>query len=205
MIAPTFLTPLGLEAAAVRRCVRSATIERVGMGPAKAAASCARIARSAAPTAPLVLLGLGGGLVAGGRPGDVIVGSSLQLLGSDDAIELRDADRITSALHAAGIVARAAPIVSSPRIVHGAAARAAAASRGAAVVDMESYWCAPLAAAHAFSVCRVLCDVPGQDLWSLRTPPAIWRALRVIGAVARTVHGLYPSIVEPRSSEEADL
>ena len=205
MIAPTFLTPLGLEAAAIRRCVRSATIERIGMGPEKAAASCARIARSATPRSPLVLVGLGGGLVEGARAGEVVVGSSVQLLGSDDVIELHDAERITSALHDAGIVARTAPIVSSPRIVHGAAARTAAASRGAAVVDMESYWCGPLTSSHAFSVCRILSDVPGQDLWSLRTPPAVWRALRVIGAVARAVHDLDLSIVEPRSVEEADL
>jgi nucleoside phosphorylase len=205
MIAPTFLTPLGIEAAAVRRGVRSATIERIGMGPAKATASSDRISRSVPPTSPLVLVGLGGGLAEGAVAGEVIVGSSIQLLDADEVIELEDADSITSALCAAGLVARTAPIVSSARIVHGTAARTAAASRGAAAVDMESYWCGRLAGSHGFSVCRVLSDVPGQDLWSLRTPSALLRALRVIGVVARTVHDLHRSTVELRSVEEADL
>jgi nucleoside phosphorylase len=205
MTTPIFLTPLGLEAAAVRRGARTATIERIGMGPAKATAARVRIARSAPSSSPLVLVGLGGGLIEGAVAGEVIVGSVVHLLDSDETVELDDAHRIAAALQGAGLTARVAPIVSAPRIIHGADARAAAAGRGAAVVDMESYWCAALTSTHRFSVCRVLSDVPGQDLWSFRTPSAMLRALRVIGTVSRTLQLLETPIVECRSVEEADL
>jgi hypothetical protein len=164
-----------------------------------------RIAGSSPADARLVLLGLGGGLVAGARAGDVIVGSSVQLLDSNDEIEVHGAEALVNALRGAGVSAYAAPIISSPRIIHGVDARVAAASRGAAVVDMESYWCAPLTNTHMFSVCRVLSDVPGQDLWSFRTPSAVLRALLVLGTVARAVHNLPSTTVESRSVEEADL
>jgi nucleoside phosphorylase len=204
MTSTVFLTPLGIEAAAVRRGVRSATIERIGMGPAKATAARVRIGRSVPGDSPLVLIGLGGGLVPGGSAGDVVVGTSIQLLDSSEEYELVDADRILDALRGAGVKAYAAPIISSPRILHGLDARIAAAGRGAAVVDMESFWCASLADTHSFSVCRVLSDVPGQDLWSLRTPSAAIRALRVLGDVARSIHHLPATTVDSRSVEEAD-
>jgi nucleoside phosphorylase len=202
---PVFLTPLGIESAAVRRGVRHAAIERVGMGPARATAARVRIGRSRSAESPLILLGLGGGLLVGSKAGDVVVGSSVQLLDSTEEIELHNADRIAEALRGAGLTAHVAPIISSPRIVHGSEARTAIGRRGAAAVDMESYWCAGLAESHTFSVCRVLSDVPGQDLRSLRTPAAVLRALRVIGAVARTVHNLPSTTVDTRSVEEADL
>jgi 4-hydroxy-3-methylbut-2-enyl diphosphate reductase len=205
MTAPVFLVPLGIEAAAIRRAVRSATIERIGMGQAKATAARTRIALERPTGAPLALLGLGGGLLPGAKAGDVIVGSSVQRLGSIEEIELAGADQIVDTLRRADISAHAAPIVSSPRILHGSQARSAAALRGAAVVDMESFWCAGLADTHSFSVCRVLSDVPGQDLWSLRTPSAMLRALRVVGEVARALHHARSTTVEFRSVEEADL
>ena len=39
-----------------------------------------------------------------------------------------------------------------------------------------------LVESHAFAVCRVVSDVPGQELLSFRTPiSAVLRALRVVG------------------------
>jgi nucleoside phosphorylase len=205
MTDPVFLTPLGIEAAAVRRGVRGATIERVGMGPVKATAARARLGNSLERGRPVVMIGLGGGLLDGGAPGDVVVASTVQLLDSREEIALEGADRIVDALTAAGLRSYAAPLISSPRILHGADARSAARARGAAVVDMEAYWCASLSETHAFSVCRILSDVPGQELWSFRTPSAVLRALRVIGTVARTVHRLPSTTFDSRSVEEADL
>jgi nucleoside phosphorylase len=202
---PTFLTPLGIEAVAVRRGARGAKVERVGMGPVKATAARVRIDLAVPADRPLVLVGLGGGLVGGATAGEVIVGSSIQLLDGEEEIALDGSEQVVDALREAGLRARVAPIVSSPRILHGADARAAAARRGAHVVDMETYWCAPLAETHPFAVCRVLSDVPGQDLWSLRTPSAMVRALRVIGTVARTLSRQPSTTVAPRSVEEADL
>jgi nucleoside phosphorylase len=205
MTTPIFLTPLGLEAAAVRRGVRCAAIERIGMGPTKATAARARIAGSAPSSSPLILVGLGGGLTDGAVAGDVIVGTSVHLLDSEETIDLHDAERIAVALVGAGLNVHTGTIVSSPRVIRGAPARLAAAGRGAVVVDMESYWCASLTDTHSFSVCRILSDTPGQDLWSFRTPSAVLRALRVIGTVARTLHHLPGPIFESRSVEEADL
>lgn len=205
MTAAVFLAPLGIEAAAIRRGARAATVERIGMGPAKATAAGMRIGLATPASSPLILVGLGGGLLSGAKAGDVIVGSSLQLLDSLEEIELAGADMIVESLMLAGIRAHAAPIVSSPRIVRGADARSNAAIRGAAVVDMESYWCAGLRETHTFSVCRVLSDVPGQDLLSWRTPASVLRALRVMGDVARALSLRRSTTVASRSVEEADL
>ncbi len=202
---PVFLTPLGIEAFAVRRGAPGAAIERIGMGPVRATAAAARLATRVARGRPLVLVGLGGGLLGDARPGDVIVGTSVHHLEGPGEIRLDGAVDLARALRAAGIPVTEAPIVSSPRILHGPDARRSAGIRGAAVVDMESYWCAALARTHTFAVCRVLSDTPDQELRSPRAPVAVFRALRVIGAVARATRALTTTTVESRSVEEADL
>ncbi len=205
MTAPLFLAPLRIEEVALRRSVPRGDIERIGMGPARATSARARVARLSARERPLVLVGLGGGLEPGGRAGEVVVGSAIQCVGSDETVELEGTDRIVEVLLDAGLSAAAAPIISSPRIIHGTDARDEARSRGAAAVDMESFWCAPLAATHPFVVCRVLADVPGKDLWSRHTPLGAVRALAVIGRVARALRDAPAVTFEFRSVEEADL
>ena len=204
MSGTTFLAPLGIEARAIRRGAPGARIERLGMGPARATVSSGLLAVSLPVDETVVLLGLGGGLHERGRAGDVIVASSIQLLDGDDEIPMDGHESLLAAVRAAGIDAVAAPIVSAPRIIHGAEARVLAGARGALAVDMESFWCTRLAPGRPFGVVRVLSDVPGQDLLSFRTPPALVRALRTLTRVARSVAHVGATTVVQRSVEEAD-
>ncbi len=184
MRAPLFLVPLRVEELLVRRGAPGAAVCRIGMGPVPATAARVRLAPSIEPGQPVVLIGIGGGLRAGQRPGDVVVASEVSGLDSDETLELRTAGEVAELLTGAGLRGVvAAPIVSSARIVHGEG-RAKAAARGAAAVDMESLWCAPLARVTPFAVVRVLVDVPAAELSVLARPAALYAAGRALARAA---------------------
>jgi 4-hydroxy-3-methylbut-2-enyl diphosphate reductase len=189
---PLFLVPLGLEARAVARGAGKENVERIGMGPVKSTAARVRVGRVAAEARPLVVLGVGGGLVAGMSPGDVIVGTSVQITNQEPEISLPYAPEVAALLRTAGLRVTEAPIVSSPKIISGDNDRRAAGAFGAVAVDMESYWCAPLAAQHPFAVVRVLLDTPEYELLSPRIPATVVRAYRALLAAARSLRAWTP-------------
>ncbi len=192
MSEPLFLVPLGLEARAVARGAGKVNVERIGMGPVKATAARVRLGRLAAGARPLVLLGVGGGLVTGMSPGDVVVGTSVQITNEEPAIPIPYASEVAKLLRSAGLSVTESPIISSPKIISGADERRAAASFGAVAVDMESYWCAPLAAHHPFAVVRVLLDTPEYELFSPRIPATVLRAYRSLSTAARSLRAWSP-------------
>ena len=199
---PLFLVPLGIEAFAVSRGARGADVERLGMGPVKATAARARLGATISPERPLVLLGLGGGLIEGLTPGDVVVASSIQVTSGAPAIELASSSELVDLLSAAGLRVHHAPIISSPKIISGADERAAAAQDGAICVDMESYWCAPLAAQHPFAAVRILLDLPEFELFSLRLPKTIGRAWRSLVSASRTLATWTPTTLNTTAQTE---
>jgi 4-hydroxy-3-methylbut-2-enyl diphosphate reductase len=186
--APLFLTPLRIEQLAARAGAPGIEVARIGLGPARATAARARVLRERRAGVPVLLLGLGGGLMANLKPGSVVVATALTRLGGDEVVTLGDPRPTVQRLRQAGLSAVAAPIVSSPHIVSGAAGRAAAGERGAAV-DMESFWLAGLVERHPFVVCRVVIDVPGRDVSSIATPFAAAHALSALVRVARAMRG----------------
>ena len=172
--APLFLAPLRLEALALRLGAPRVDQQRIGMGPVRAVAACARLTQ-AGDGRPIVLIGCAGGLDPSLRPGDLVVASSVVELGRDDPVPLAHgaevADRLRAAPGIAGtsVGVHLAPIVSSPRILHGGEARETATAGGAVAVEMEAFWCTPFARTHPFVVVRSILDVPGKDLFTLRT------------------------------------
>jgi 4-hydroxy-3-methylbut-2-enyl diphosphate reductase len=190
---PLFLVPLALEARAVARGAGRANVERIGMGPARSTAARVRLDRLAAIARPLVLLGVGGGLVRGMNPGDVVVATSIQITNQEPSVALDYAPEISEILRVAGLTVVEAPIVSSPKILSGEDDRLQAAAHGAVVVDMESYWCAPLAQRHPFAVVRVLLDTPEFELFSPRIPMTLTRASRSLSRAARSLREWRPS------------
>jgi nucleoside phosphorylase len=191
---PLFLVPLGLEARAVARGAGKENVERIGMGPVKSTAARVRRGRLAPEARPLVVLGVGGGLVTGMSPGDVVVGTSVQITNQsqDSTIALPYAPEVAALLRSAGLRVMEAPIVSSPKIISGSDDRRAAAAFGAVAVDMESYWCAPLAARHPFAVVRVLLDTPEYELFSPRIPATVVRAYRALLTAGRSLRAWSP-------------
>jgi 4-hydroxy-3-methylbut-2-enyl diphosphate reductase len=193
---PTFLAPLRIEALAARHGAGGNPVLRIGMGPARASAARARLDRTLPTGAPVVLLGLAGGLVPGTAPGEVVVATSVELADGGQAVAIPFGADVGEILAAAGLRVRCAPVASSARIVTGTAARSAVASHGAVAVDMESYWCTPLARAHPFAVVRVVLDVPGRDLVSPATAFAASRAYRSLVRSARALRRWSPVSVD---------
>jgi 4-hydroxy-3-methylbut-2-enyl diphosphate reductase len=192
-LAPLFLAPMRVEEVFVRRGARRAEVQRIGIGPVRATAARVRLTRALDPGRPVVLLGLGGGLRAGQRPGDIVVASELSALDSDETIALGHAGAVAERIEGFGLRHVAvAPVVSSARILHGEEAREKAAARGAVAVDMESLWCASLAREHPFAVVRVLIDVPGTELSLLAKPGAMVGACRRMLLAARALEHWSP-------------
>jgi 4-hydroxy-3-methylbut-2-enyl diphosphate reductase len=163
------------------------------MGPVKATAARAKIASTLEPERPVVVIGLGGGLVEGLTPGDVVVASELQLTSGATPITMDYAEEIAGQLSALGLNVHTKPVVCSPKIITGTDERTLAASQGAIAVDMESYWCAPLATQHPFAVVRVLLDLPEYELFSFRLPRTVRRAWRSLVSVSRALDTWSPT------------
>ena len=199
---PLFLAPLGIEAFAVGRGAEGADVERLGMGPVKATAARVRIGATIAPRRPVILVGLGGGLVEGLTPGDVVVASSIHVTSGAPAIDLPASYEISTLLAATGLNVHLAPIVSSPKIIKGAEDRLSASRDGAICVDMESYWCAPLAAHHPFAVVRILLDLPEYELFSFRLPRTIGRAWRSMVSSSRALAAWTPTTLNTTAQSE---
>ena len=110
----TVCAPLGIEARALRRGLRGAGGEpvpggpdevqviRTGYGPARAAAAAARIARSRPDM--LVVGGVGGGLTADLRVGDLVVAA--QVTDGMSTVTCPSAPLLAGELRRAGLRAR---------------------------------------------------------------------------------------------------
>ena len=195
---PLFIAPLAIEGFAVRRGAKRARVERMGMGPTRAIAMRVRL-ESRSDTTPLVMIGFGGGLVPGVHPGDVVVASSLLAMASSgepsrgfsprppEAVSLGSSHGVAGRLRSAGLIVHEAPIISSSAVLRTDGDRSRATATGAVAVDMESYWCAPLALDRPFAVVRVIVDVPGHKLVSPATIGAGWRAYRSLVEVSRAL------------------
>jgi 4-hydroxy-3-methylbut-2-enyl diphosphate reductase len=166
-----------VERAALRRS--AVPVVRSGMGPRRSARSVARLAG-----APVLVAGLGGGLSPAVRPGDVVVASEVR--GPDGSpVPSPSAPLLAGALRRLGLNVHLGPIVSSARVVDGAARRGLSGT-GALAVDTESAWLAPPGGAP-FAAVRSIVDTDEHPLWSLGAVP---RGIRALGALRRTVPAL---------------
>ncbi len=173
------VTALGVEALALRLGARDLRIVRSGMGPVRARATAATLARD--PVSAMVVAGLGGALVDDRRPGELFVAD--RLIGPDGRERSLEGASLRRVLAHQGLEARGGVLVSSETIVSGAA-RERLAATGASVVDMESAWLAEGAAGRPLAVLRVVVDGPDRELWRPATLRNGWRALRALGRAA---------------------
>lgn len=187
---PVLLAPLRAEVAAVRLGAPGLRVERVGMGPARAEAARARLARSLPPGAPLAVVGFAAGLSATDRPGDVVVADELVTLDGSRPPAVLDgelAEQLRRALAPRlGGRVRTGRIACARKIVSAGATAASGAAAGALACEMESAWLAPLAERGRFAVARVLVDKPGRGIVSPFTiigGAVAWRRLTTVAAV----------------------
>lgn len=157
MTKPFAACPMALELASVTLGAGRGSGFRIGIGRSAAAAAAARASRLG-PGAPIAIVGLGGGLDADLRPGDLVVASAV--FGEGPPRALPGAGLLAAELLAAGLSARAGGVLSSPRPLWGRARRAAAGT-GAAVVDMESAWALGGLGERPVAVLRAVADTQG--------------------------------------------
>jgi len=186
------LTPLRLEARALRRRVPGARVARTGFGPERARR--AAVTASRIPAQAMIVAGFGGGLAEGLQPGDLVVASEVAASGRTVAID--GSAKLAGMLRAAGLSARHGPLASASGLVWGRA-RARLAATGALAVDMESAWLLEAAAGRPVAVIRAIVDAPGRDLvrplataaGALRAYRSLARAAPVLGAWAQSLGG----------------
>ncbi len=180
--------PLGFEARALRRGIRSAggdagRVLRSGYGPARARRTADEL--KAQPFSMLAVAGTGAGIDPDLRPGDVVVGTEVVADGASDPVRCAAAALLAGELRRAGLRVRTGKIVTVDRLVR-AADRERLARDGAVAADMESAVLAQAAQGRPFAVIRAISDVPGGTLLHPRTVTgglAALRSLRTVGQV----------------------
>ncbi len=197
-------SPLRVEARAVRRGLGGAgEVRRSGYGATRAAAQADRLRDETFGT--LAVAGVGGGLSAGQKPGDIVVGTQVSRLGSAGSVSSPSAPLLAGELRRAGLRAAAGPIVTVDHLFR-PGQRQRLVAEGALAVDMES---APLlegAAGRPAVVLRALSDTPQRPLlrpWAVPGGIAGLRSLRLAApALARWAAACAPRrvlLAGPRS------
>ncbi|HEY8304092.1 MAG TPA: hypothetical protein VIG42_05835 [Solirubrobacteraceae bacterium] len=160
------VSPLGVEALAVRSAAPGLRVRTTGMGPRRALQAVPGLL--ADPAAALVVLGFGGGLPAGSKLCEVVVASEVLTIDehgrqAGESVACEAAAALAAALGSQGITVRRGAVASVGEIVTGEA-RARMEECGAVAVDMESAWVARAAKGRPFTVVRVLSDTPEREL-----------------------------------------
>ena len=167
----TVLCPLAMEARAARRGIRrEAKVVCTGMGPDRS--------RCVEPeSGPVAVVGMGGAVVDGIEPGDVVVATEVS---ADDVVSigLPQAETVAKILEEAGFTVHTGPVASVSELAVGPR-RQELADQGAVAVDMESAWLLEHHRGPA-AVVRVVTDTPTRELRTAAAPARIYRALRII-------------------------
>jgi 4-hydroxy-3-methylbut-2-en-1-yl diphosphate reductase len=197
------LAPLAIEARAIRSGTHRARIERTGMGPTKSAASAAALRTTGGVETAVAVVGLGGSLIDGLVPGELVVGDKVLAADGTVVCELPGAGLLAAALRQAGLTARVGSVVTVDHIVKGSDERADLARLGAVVVDMESSALLALPWGRPTAVVRAISDAPGQDLISPKGLVNVTRALRAIRAAGPVLEA-WAAACGPRTIVKAE-
>ena len=171
------VAPLSVEARAVRAGAPWAEVQRVGMGPRRAARSSHFVA--GADASAVLIAGFCGALDPDLEPGDVVLATEVR--GPTGTTVCADPAILAGVLRRGGLNVRVGPIASSQRLVIRERRRALQRS-GALAVDMESAWLAPAARGVPLITLRVVLDTPRHELLrplrTLQGTAIAYRALR---------------------------
>ena len=180
-------TPISFEERAVLRGVSSpnTTVLRAGYGPMRAARRAGRTDHRL--FSQVAVMGVGAGLTADLRPGDLVVATCVRVAGGEPgAIECGSAALLAAELRRAGLWVHTGPVVTVGHLVK-KAERAELTAAGAILADMES---APLAAAATdaglpVAVVRAVSDGPERPVAGIVSGGLA--ALRALRAAAPAV------------------
>jgi 4-hydroxy-3-methylbut-2-enyl diphosphate reductase len=179
-----------LEALLVRSGVPGARVYKTGMGPRRARAAAAALARE--PGSRLLVVGFCGGLEDRSEPGEVIVADEVHAdPRAGPSTEGHDPERrqcagpgeLVALLGGRGLRIRRGTVVCVSRLALGEQRRKLL-EGGSIAVDMESLWLAPGAGSRPFDVVRVVLDSPSHELLRPAAAVGVLRAGRALRAVA---------------------
>lgn len=198
------LAPMRVEARAVRAGAPWAQVQKIGMGPKRAARSAA--AAGDAGGRAVLIAGFCGALDEGLEPGDVVLASELRDP-SGEAMPCADPAILAGVLRRGGMRVHVGPVASSEKVVHGPRRRRLQRT-GALAVDMESAWLAPVIRDRPLIALRVVLDTRLRELHRpLRTlvgAAVAYRALRqACGLAEEWTRALDPRdvvLASPRAS-----
>ncbi len=179
------LTPMSVEARAVRSGAPWAQVQKTGMGPRRAARSAA--AAGDAGGRAVLIAGFCGALDPELQPGDVVLASELRGP-SGPSLPCADPTILAGVLRRGGMRVHVGPIASSDKVVRGARRRELGRT-GALGVDMESAWLAPVIRDRPLITLRVVLDTGERELHrplhTITGAVIAYRALRRACALAR--------------------
>ncbi|ASU78466.1 hypothetical protein CDG81_09450 [Actinopolyspora erythraea] len=170
-------TPLRVEARALRHLGANRVL-RTGYGRRHSVRSAAELAGR--EFGALAVAGLAGGLDPRLRSGDVVVGTEVAEWGGACRCRSRRPEALATELRGLGLRVWLGPVLTSRRLVLGAAR--AEAARGGLVVDMESEVLAAAASGRPSVVVRVVLDTARQPLLGPGSPVRLSGALRRLRA-----------------------
>jgi 4-hydroxy-3-methylbut-2-enyl diphosphate reductase len=165
----TIAAPLRVEQVALRRA--TTPVVRTGMGFRRSRVTSKNLA------GPILVAGVGGGLVPEVRVGDVVVATEVRA-DSESTVACPSAPLLASALRRLGLTVHCGPLVSSRTLATGPS-RGDLADTGAIAVDMESAWLAPTDGSP-FAVVRAISDTVGSSLVRPGIVTDGWTALRTL-------------------------
>src|ERR1700676_134253 len=151
--------PMRIEARAIRRGLvaggNPTEIFRTGWGTTRATQAAGQVSHR--PFGPMAVMGVGAGLTADLRAGDLVVGTEV------GAVSCGSAPLLAAELERAGLRARTGPVSTVNHLIR-RSERSALAAEGNLLADMES---GPLAAAadgRPVAVIRAVSDTPDRPL-----------------------------------------
>jgi hypothetical protein len=174
--------PLRVEQAALRHA-RTPVIH-TGMGPRRSRNAAERLGGA------VVVAGVGGGLTAEVRVGDVVVATEVR---GSSTVACPSAPILAAALRGSGLRVYCGPIASSPTLVRGNERRRWG---DAFAVDMESAWLAPVGGSP-FAVVRAISDRVGSPLARPGIVADGWVALRSLRAAVPALDA-WAAAIRPR-------
>jgi 4-hydroxy-3-methylbut-2-enyl diphosphate reductase len=176
------MTPLRVEARALKAVKPGTRVVRAGAGLRHAAATAQREVTGTLPAA-VAVVGVAGALREGLAPGDVVVADCiLDARGQTVPAHLDGAPLVAEALRRRGLTVRVGPIVSTPHLVKRPDRRASLAQLGALAVDMETSALLGVPWETPVTVIRAISDTGTRDLLSPAIIRGGWRALRSLRA-----------------------
>ncbi|MGH2879724.1 MAG: hypothetical protein ACRDK4_08995 [Solirubrobacteraceae bacterium] len=185
------VSPLGVEALAVRSAGPGLRVRTTGMGPRKAREAVPALLED--PAVALVVVGFGGGLESDSRLCDVVIASEVvaidgQGMQAGERIDCSMAEELRRALTGHGLATCRGKVASVQEIITGEA-RTRMLQSGAIAVDMESAWVAQAARGRPFAVVRVLSDTPEHELRQVLPVgpplPTLANAMRAMSTLRR--------------------